>query len=157
MLDIVLLPSKCSSCWAGVNQQPPMHQLWMSPLRPFFGWTKIPSSLPAYYYFSYLFSTPKFSPLLPTTYQPLPPPLTPLPELQGRRAGESLEQGSLEGSLEQRAWSRGASGAGAGPMWEPERDLGKHLTFFSLVYFVCLFVELLCSAAPQHTLHYSAA
>jgi len=93
----------------------------------------------------------------PTYHLPTPPsPLTPLPELQGRRAGESLEQGSLEGSLEQRAWSRGAGGAGAGPMWEPKRDLGKHLTFFSLVYFVCLFVELLCSAAPQHTLRYSA-
>jgi hypothetical protein len=60
---------------------------------------------------SYLPST---SPLLPTTYQPLPP-LIPLPELQRCRAGVSLEQGSLEGSLEQRAWSKGAAGAEARP------------------------------------------
>jgi hypothetical protein len=37
-------------------------------------------------------------------------------------------------------------------MREPERDPSKHLTFFSLVYFVYLFVELLCSAAPQDML-----
>ncbi len=38
--------------------------------------------------------------------------------------------------MEQRAWSRGAARAEAGPT----RDPGKHLTIFSLVYFVCLFV-----------------
>ncbi len=38
---------------------------------------------------------PPTSPLLPTTYQPFPP-FTPSPELQRRRAGASLEQGSLE-------------------------------------------------------------
>ncbi len=56
-------------------------------------------------FFFHLFSTPKFSPsylpstspLLPTTYQPLPP-LTPSPELQRRWAGASLEQ-ELGGEL----------------------------------------------------------
>jgi hypothetical protein len=109
------------------------------------------SSLPQNFPPSYLQST---SPLLPTTYQPLPP-FTPSLELQRRQAGASLEQGSLEGSLEQRAWSRGAIGAGTRPTREPEQDPGKHLTFFSLVYFVCLFVELLCSAAPQDTLRFA--
>ncbi len=59
-------------------------------------------------FFFHLFSTPKFSPLLPTFYLPpptyhlpTPPPLTPSPELKKRPAGESLEQGNLEGSLEQ--------------------------------------------------------
>ncbi len=126
-----------------MNQQPPMHQLRMSPLRPFSGWTKIPSSLPAYIYFFHLFSTPKFSPLLPTTYQPLPPSLH-------RQSSRDVEwERAWSRSLEQRAWSRGAAGAGAGPT----RDPGKHLTFFSLVYFVCLFVELHCTryTALQHS------
>jgi hypothetical protein len=63
--------------------------------------------------------------------------------------------------LEQGAWS---NEHGTGERLEPERDLGKHLTFFSLVYFVYLFVcgatlqrnsttyAALCSAAPQATL-----
>ncbi len=57
----------------GVNQQPPMHQLRMSPLKPFWGWTKNTSSLPTGFFFR-LFSTPKFSipTYLPPTY--LPPP-----------------------------------------------------------------------------------
>jgi hypothetical protein len=96
--------------------------------------------LPACIYF---FFPPLLYPKIfpPTTYQPLLPPLTPSPELQRHRTRASLEQGSLKGSLEQRAWSKGA-----GPTRELEWDPGKHLTFFSLVYFVCLFVELLCSA-----------
>jgi len=71
---------------------------------------------------SYLPST---SPFLPTTYQPLPPSLH-------RQSSRDVER--------ERAWSRGAVGAGA----RPTRDPSKHLTFFSLVYFVCLFVELCC-------------
>ncbi len=51
------------------------------------------------------------------------------------------------------AWS---NELGARERMEPERDPSKHLTFCSLVYFVCLFVELLCSAAPQDTLHFTA-
>ncbi len=46
-------------------------------------------------------------------------------------------------SLEQRAWSRGAAGVGAGPT----RDPGKHLFFFSFVYFVCLW----SCAVAQHS------
>jgi hypothetical protein len=74
MVGLVLLV-KCLEPRPGVNQQPPMHQFRMSPLLPFCGWTKIPSSLPAWIFFFHLFSAPKISPLLPTTYQPLPPSL----------------------------------------------------------------------------------
>jgi hypothetical protein len=49
-----------------VNQQPPMHQLRMSPFNPFCGWT---SSLPVRVFF-FTSSLPRDS--LPTTYLPLP-------------------------------------------------------------------------------------
>jgi len=139
-----------------------MHQLRMSSLRLFFEWTKIPSSLLAYIFFSHIFSTPKFSPLLPTTYLPLPiyhlpppsylPPTNPSPPPHSitraleMSSGSELGAGELGGELGVGAWS---SKLGARERLEPEWDPGKHLTFFSFVYFVCLFVELLCSATPQ--------
>ncbi len=141
------------------------------------GWTKIPSSLPAYIYFSHLFSSPKFSPLLPstylspptyhlpppsylpptspflpTTYQPLPPAHSIARALETSSRSE-LGAGELGRELGAGAWS---SELGAGERLEPERDPGKHLTFFFLVYFVCLFVELLCTTAPQDTLRFAA-
>ncbi len=76
--------------------------------------------LPAriFYFFFHLFSTPKFSPLLPTIYLPPPtyhlpppPPLTPSPELQRRWAGASLER-ERAWSLEP-TWSGSELGAGA--------------------------------------------
>ncbi len=78
--------------------------------------------------FFHLFSTPKFSPLLPTTYQPLPPSLH-------RQSSRDVER---EG-----AWSKGTA---------PTRDPGKH--FFLCVYFVCLWSYATqdtqrCNAAPQ--------
>ncbi len=107
-------------------------------------------------FFSHLFSSPKFSPsylaptspLLPTIYLPPPtyhlpppsylPPTNPSPPSLHRQSSRDVER--------ERAWSRGAwsSELGARERLEPERDPGKHLTFFSLVYFVCLFVELHC-------------
>jgi hypothetical protein len=58
-----------------MNQQPPMHQLTMSPLKPFWGWTKNTSSLLVSIVFFRLFSAPKFSSptYLPPTY--LHPPI----------------------------------------------------------------------------------
>jgi len=66
--------------WAGVNQQPPMHQLRMRPLKPFRGWTKITSSLPKVIVFFRLFSAPKIFPptYLTPTYLPLPIYVSPL-------------------------------------------------------------------------------
>ncbi len=143
-----------------------MHQLRMSPLRPFSRWTKIPSSLPAYIYFFHLFSTPKFPPLLPTFYLPflpttyLPPPTyhlplasylpptnpSPPPFIAGSELGVgegSLEQelrGELGGEL------RRETHAGA------RADPSKHLTFSFLVYFVCLFMELCCALQRRRLL-----
>jgi len=63
---------------AEVNRQPPIHQLRMRQFKPFWGWTKNPSSSPAQGFFSPLLG-PKFSP--PTYLCPscLPPPLLPTP------------------------------------------------------------------------------
>ncbi len=149
-----------------------MHQLRMSPLRPFSGWTKIPSSLPGFYFFFHLFSTPKFSPLLPTTSFPpptyhLPPPsylpptspllpttYQPLPPHSIARAPETLSGSELG------AWSRLGAGASlelgaAGTGLERERAWSlerlepdprrTQVSIFFCVYFVCLFVELRCT------------
>jgi hypothetical protein len=123
----------------------------MSPLRPFSGWTKIPSSLPDFFFFfSHLFSTPKFSPVLPTTYLPpsylpptspllpttyLPPPTyhlpppsylpptTPTPPSLHRQSSRDL------GRLWSGSWScgygAGAAGVGA-ELLELERDPRAH-------------------------------
>jgi hypothetical protein len=93
---------------AGVNQQPPMHQLSMRPLKPFWGWTKHPP-IPKLFGFFNLFSAPKFFPptnLLPTylpapTYIPPPPYLTWLCAHFIAKAQEWLEQEPW-----QRAWSK---------------------------------------------------
>ncbi len=57
---------------AGVNQQPPMQQLRMRSLKPFWGWTKTHPSLPKVFGFSSLFSAPKFfPPKIPPSHLPL--------------------------------------------------------------------------------------
>ncbi len=113
------------------------------PVEAVFRMNENPSSVLAYIYFFHLFSTPKFSRLLPTTYQPLPPHSI----ARARETSSGSELGA--GELGAGAWSRGAAGVGAGPT----QDSGKHFTFFSLVYFLCLFVELRCTryAAQQRS------
>jgi hypothetical protein len=69
--------------WAGVNQQPPVHQFRMRPFKLFWGWTKNTSSSPAQGFFSPL-PCPKIFP----TYLP-PTPLTSFPARSISRAGES--------------------------------------------------------------------
>jgi hypothetical protein len=88
-----------------------------------------------------------FSPLLypkifppPTYHLPPPsylPPTNPSPPSLHRQSSRDVER---ERAWSRGAWSRGAARAGVGPM----RDPSKHLTFFSFVYFVCLFMELRC-------------
>jgi hypothetical protein len=75
---------------AGVNQQPPMHQLRMKPLKPFSGWTKNTSPYLKLLIFFNLFSAPEFFPTSPLPPSHLPPTsqlifvLTPSPELKSR-------------------------------------------------------------------------
>ncbi len=143
-----------------------MHQLRMSLLRPFSGWTKIPSSLPAYIYFFHLFSTLKFSllptpkfsllpttylPVLPTIYLPPPtyhlpapsylPPTNPSPLTPLHSIARALEASSGS-ELGARAWpSRGAKA------WRGERELGagepeqdpRRTQVSILLLFVCFF------------------
>jgi hypothetical protein len=123
-----------------------MHQLRMSPLRPFSGWTKIPSSLPDFFFFfppllyPKIFPRPTYHlppPVLPTTYLPpptyhlpTPPPLTPSPELQRPRA-------AVERELELWSWS-GIAGVGA-ELLELEQDPHAHEKVRSLLLFLaCL-------------------
>ncbi len=90
-----------------------MHQLRMSPLRPFSGWTKIPSSLPDFFFFfppllyPKIFPRPTFHlppPVLPTTYLPPSPSLHRQSSwLQRCWAGASLELGA--GLERERAWN----------------------------------------------------
>ncbi len=78
---------------------------------------------------SYLPST---SPLLPTTYQPLPPhSIARVPETSNET---ELGAGAWRGASNNRAVE-----ASAGPTREQERDPSKHLTFFFSCFF-CLFV-----------------
>jgi hypothetical protein len=125
-----------------------MHQLRMSPLRLFSGWTKIPSSLPDFFFFStsslpqnfppsYLPPTsprptyhlpppsylPPTSPLLPTTYHPHPP-LTPSPELQRPRAAVEWELELWLWSWSGWSWS-GVAGVGT-ELLELEQDPRAH-------------------------------
>jgi hypothetical protein len=89
-----------------------MHQLRMSLLRPFSGWTKIPSSLPDFILFFPPLLYPKIFPR-PTYHLPPPsylPPTNPSPSLhrqsswlQRRWAGASLELGA--GLERERAWN----------------------------------------------------
>jgi hypothetical protein len=119
-----------------------MHQLRMSPLRPFSGWTKIPSSLPDFFFFfpplpyPKIFPRPTYHlppPVLPTTYLPHPtyhlpppsylPPTTPTPPSLHRQSSKDL------GRLWSGSWScgcgAGAAGAGA-ELLELERDPHAH-------------------------------
>ncbi len=79
------------------------------------------------YIYIYIFPTSSLPQNFPPSYLP---PTNPSPP--------SLHRQSSKGVEREWAWSRGAARVGAGPMREPEQDPGKHLTFFSLVYFVCL-------------------
>ncbi len=96
---------------------------------------------PHNFFFFHLFSTPKFSPLLPTFY--LPPPPHSIARALETLSGNKLGEGSLEGSLEQGNLAqelegelgrelRAAEPLQPGPTWEQERDPSKHLTFFFL-------------------------
>jgi hypothetical protein len=135
-----------------------MHQLRMSPLRPFSGWTKIPSSLPDFFFFfppllyPKIFPRPTYHlppPVLPTTYLPRPtyhlpppsylPPTSPLlpttyqphPPLLHRQNSRDL------GWLWSGSWS---CGCGAGTeLLELERDPRAHEKVRSLLLFLaCL-------------------
>jgi hypothetical protein len=83
----------------------------------------------------YVFFPPLLYPKIfppPTYHLPTPPPSF------HRQNSRDIEQ--------ERAWSRGAwSGGAAGARAGPTRHSGKHLTFFSFIYFLCLFVELRCT------------
>jgi hypothetical protein len=61
----------------GVNQQPPMHQFRMRPLKPFSRWTKNTSSLPKIINFFQPLLYPKIFPYLPPTSFPPTSPLLP--------------------------------------------------------------------------------
>jgi hypothetical protein len=64
--------------WAGVNQQPPMHQLRMRPFKPFWGWIKNTSSLAQSFWFLQPLLYPKVFPsYLPPSYLPRPSYLPP--------------------------------------------------------------------------------
>ncbi len=116
---------------AGVNQQPPMHQLRMRPFNPFCGWT---SSLPVeiFFFTSSLprNSLPPPSYLPPPTYHlPTPPPLTPSLELQ--KPWVAVER-------------------------ELERDPRAHENVRCLRFFFFLFEECLRNLLlPLSLLHYS--
>jgi hypothetical protein len=97
---------------AGVKQQPPMHQLRMRPLKPFWGRTINTSSLPKVIGFFHLFFAPKIFPptYLPPSHLPLlltfPPSylppnfaLTPSPKLESCQS----KSGSKVSALEARA------------------------------------------------------
>ncbi len=93
----------------------------------------------------YIFFPPLLYPKIfppPTYHLPTPPPPHSIARAPETSNMSELGAGELRGELGARAWSRGAVEARAGPT--RERDPGKHLTFFSLVYFDCLFVELRC-------------
>ncbi len=137
----------------------------MSSLRPFSGWTKIPSSLPAYIYIFFTSSLPQnfpsylrhTSPLLPTIYLPphayhLPPPSLHRQSSRDVERERAWSMGAWSRSLElgvgERELGAGEPKAGAGRTWDP----GKHLPFVCL--FVCLFVygaalHKIRSAVPQ--------
>jgi hypothetical protein len=102
-------------------------------------------------FFFHLFSAPKISPLLPTTYQPLPPSLHRQSSKDiEREQAWSWSRGCWSRSLEQElgAWSRslelpklGAVGVGElwlEPEWDPRRTQVSIFTFF-LVCLFCLF------------------
>ncbi len=126
---------------AGVNQQPPMHQLRMSPFNPFCGWT---SSLPVEIFFftsslpqnslpspSYLppltYHLPSPAPLLPPpSYLP---PTNPTPPHSIARAPETSSGCGAGAGVA----GAGAARVGAGPTC-PRK--GKMLTFF-FAFFVC--------------------
>jgi hypothetical protein len=125
-----------------------MHQLRMSSLRPFSRWTKIPSSLPDFFFFSTSslpqnFPCPTYHlppPVLPTTYLPpptyhlpTPPPLTPSPQLQRPRAAVERELELWLWSWSGWSWS-GVAGVGAGPT---RTRKGKRSSSFSCLFACC--------------------
>jgi hypothetical protein len=108
---------KPSKLGAGVNQQPPMHQLRMRPLKPFWDEPKPRPPCPNICIFSCLYSASKhFSPIyLPPTYLlPTPsyfPPTSPfLPPISSLRSS----------SPECQSWN-GSTRAGAG-VPKPEQE-----------------------------------
>ncbi len=88
----------------------------------------------------YIFFPPLLYPKIfppPTYHLPTPPPLTPSPKLQIRRAGASLEQGSLEQGS---GWSRSGT------------QVSILLFFLSFILFVCLWS---CFVAQLHKIRYT--
>ncbi len=100
------------------------------PVEAVFRMNDNPILLARIFFFSHLFSTPKFSPVLPTTYQPLPPhSIARAPDSRNveRERAWSLEPAWSGNELG--AWNElGAAGAG------PTQDLGKH--FFKITMFI---------------------
>jgi hypothetical protein len=129
-------------------------------------------------FFFFTSSLPQiFPPILPTTYLPplpttylppptyhlpTPPPLTPSPELQRRRAGASLELelGLFEQEFGIEAWSCRSLELGAVGTWElwlePERDPRRTQVSIFTFFLICLFclfffaMFLWSCAAAQH-------
>ncbi len=150
---------------AGVNQQPPMHQLRMSLFNPFCGWT---SSLPVEIFFS-TSSLPRNS-LPPPSYLPPPtyhlpssppllpppsylPPTNPTPPHSIARAPET-SSGCGTGV--------GAAGAGVGPAGVgtgPTRPRKGKMFIYFLFFLFVLFEEGLRSLLflPLSLLHCSLA
>jgi hypothetical protein len=110
--------------------------------------------LPArfFFFFFHLFSTPKFSPVLPTTYLPpptyhlpTPPSLTPSPELQRPRAAVERELELWLWSWSGWSWS-GVAGVGAGPT---RTRKGKKSSSFSCLLACLLVAACYCNAVSS--------
>jgi hypothetical protein len=147
-----------------VNQQPPMHQLRMRPLKPFWDEPKTHPPCPRFFFVFRLFSAPKIfpptylppptstpsyvSPLLPPpSYLPTSSPLLPPTylSLHHRTPGAEWSKVQLEREQRATAWagakSDSLSGKGSskakevGPMRDLERQLHGKLPSTNFFFF----------------------